>query len=82
MVRNAGVITGLAICNDRRWPETWRILGLQGVQLVSIGYNTPSQNNPSQSEELEKRLYHQELSVCAEAYQNSTCAFAVVKCGT
>jgi len=30
-----------AICNDRRWPETYRVLGLQGVELILIGYNTP-----------------------------------------
>lgn len=81
VVRNQGVIMGLAICNDRRWPETWRVMGLQGVQLVSIGYNTPSQNNLSADEGLEKRLYHHELSVCAGAYQNSTYAMAVAKCG-
>ena len=36
-----GGIVGMAICNDRRWPETYRVLGLQGVELVLIGYNTP-----------------------------------------
>ncbi|SLN26355.1 N-carbamoyl-D-amino acid hydrolase [Aquimixticola soesokkakensis] len=82
VVRNQGVLMGMAICNDRRWPETWRVLGLQGVQLVTIGYNTPSQNNLSSDEGLEKRLYHHELSVCAGAYQNSTYAIAVAKCGT
>ncbi|MBA4784631.1 MAG: N-carbamoyl-D-amino-acid hydrolase, partial [Rhizobiales bacterium] len=39
--RNEGAIMGMAICNDRRWPETYRCLGLQGVELVTIGYNTP-----------------------------------------
>ena len=23
------------ICNDRRWPEAWRILGLQSVELIT-----------------------------------------------
>ncbi|MBC7802113.1 MAG: N-carbamoyl-D-amino-acid hydrolase, partial [Gemmatimonadaceae bacterium] len=32
---------GLMICNDRRWPEAWRVLGLQSVELVMLGYNTP-----------------------------------------
>ena len=32
----------MAICNDRRWPETYRVMGLQGVEMVLIGYNTPS----------------------------------------
>ncbi|HET6305895.1 MAG TPA: nitrilase-related carbon-nitrogen hydrolase, partial [Rhodopila sp.] len=42
--RNAGAVMGMAICNDRRWPETYRCLGLQGVELIAIGYNTPSVN--------------------------------------
>lgn len=81
VTRSQDVIMGMGICNDRRWPETWRVMGLQGVQLVSIGYNTPSQNNLSKNEGLEKRLYHHELSVCAGAYQNSTYAISMAKCG-
>ncbi len=81
VVRNQGALMGMAICNDRRWPETWRVLGLQGVELVTIGYNTPSQNNLSKDEGIEKRVYHHELSVCAGAYQNATYAVAVAKCG-
>ncbi|HBM57943.1 MAG TPA: N-carbamoyl-D-amino-acid hydrolase [Citreicella sp.] len=81
VARSQDVLMGMAICNDRRWPESWRVMGLQGVELVSIGYNTPSQNNLSKTEGLEKRLYHHELSVCAGAYQNSTYAIAVAKCG-
>ncbi|MCA0941872.1 N-carbamoyl-D-amino-acid hydrolase [Salipiger pacificus] len=81
VVKNQDVIMGMAICNDRRWPESWRVLGLQGVQLVTIGYNTPSQNNLSTEEGIERRMYHHELSVCAGAYQNATYAVAVAKCG-
>ena len=43
--RNAGVVMGMAICNDRRWPETYRCLGLLGVELVTIGYNPPSEQS-------------------------------------
>ncbi|MCK5921495.1 MAG: hypothetical protein KAG66_11180, partial [Methylococcales bacterium] len=32
---------GMCICKDRRWPETYRMLGLQGVEIVLLGYNTP-----------------------------------------
>ena len=32
---------GMLICNDRRWPESWRCLGLQDVELVLLGWNTP-----------------------------------------
>ena len=33
-------VLGMLICNDRRWPEAWRVLGLQGVELVCVGYNS------------------------------------------
>ncbi|HJL82388.1 MAG TPA: nitrilase-related carbon-nitrogen hydrolase, partial [Acidimicrobiales bacterium] len=36
-----GGVVGMAICNDRRWPETYRVLGLQGCEMALIGYNTP-----------------------------------------
>src|SRR5216683_4917757 len=32
---------GMCICNDRRWPETYRVMGLQNVEMVMLGYNTP-----------------------------------------
>src|SRR5882724_12862390 len=28
---------GMAICNDRRWPETYRVMGLQGVEMILFG---------------------------------------------
>ena len=31
----AGINMGMLICNDRRWPEAWRVLGLQSVELVA-----------------------------------------------
>src|SRR5699024_5414290 len=39
-----GVRTGMCLCNDRRWPETWRVMGLQSAELVVLGFNTPSHN--------------------------------------
>ena len=30
----------MCICNDRRWPETYRVMGLQGVEMIVLGYNT------------------------------------------
>lgn len=79
--RNEGVVMGMAICNDRRWPETYRCMGLQGVELVTLGYNTPSVNSQMSSEGLEQRLFHSELSVQAGAYQNSTFVAAIAKAG-
>ncbi len=79
--RNEGVVMGMAICNDRRWPETFRCMGLQGVELVAIGYNTPSVNAQMSDEGLDKRLFHSELSLQAGAYQNATYVVGVAKAG-
>ena len=37
-------IVGQCICNDRRWPETFRVMGLKGAEMVVLGYNTPTDN--------------------------------------
>lgn len=79
--RNEGAIMGMAICNDRRWPETYRCMGLQGVELISIGYNTPSVNSQMSAEGLEKRLFHSDLSLQSGAYQNATYVVGVAKAG-
>ncbi len=66
--RALGGIFGMAICNDRRWPETYRVMGMQGVEMVLLGYNTPSVNSQKSEEGPEKRLFHNRLSVQAGAY--------------
>ena len=83
-----GVNMGLMICNDRRWPEAWRVLGLQRVELVMLGYNTPSLNQDAATqtgaafEAHHLRVFHSHLSVQAGAYQNATFAVATAKAGT
>ena len=78
-----GVNMGMMICNDRRWPEAWRVLGLQAVELVLVGYNTPSLNQAAAGFEAPHlRVFHSHLSVQAGAYQNATFAVAVAKAGT
>ena len=37
-------VTGMLICNDRRWPEAFRVLALQGAEIVALGFNTPAEN--------------------------------------
>lgn len=37
----AGAKIGVAICQDRRYPESYRALALQGAEIILIGYNTP-----------------------------------------
>ena len=78
-----GVNMGLMICNDRRWPEAWRVLGLQSVELVMLGYNTPSINQDAQGFEAHHlRVFHSHLSIQAGAYQNACFAVATAKAGT
>src|SRR6266436_5354952 len=36
-----GAKVGIAICQDRRYPESYRALALQGAEIILIGYNTP-----------------------------------------
>lgn len=79
--RALGGIFGMMICNDRRWPESYRVMGLQGVEMIVLGYNTPSVNSQKAAEGPERRLFHNRLSVQAGAYQNSTFVVAVAKAG-
>lgn len=71
---------GMAICNDRRWPETYRVMGLQNVEMILIGYNTPAGDSLSDEPE-ERRMFHNHLSMQAGAYQNSTWVIGVAKAG-
>ena len=77
-----GAITGMMICNDRRWPESWRVLGLQGVELVLIGYNSAAYDpNGGTSEDSALRTFHSQLVAQANAYMNATWAVTVAKAG-
>ncbi len=75
-------IMGMMICNDRRWPEAWRVLGLQGVELVCLGYNSAAYDpNGGSTESEEIRTFHSRLVAQANAYMNATWAVAVAKAG-
>jgi predicted amidohydrolase len=78
--RTMGGIMGMAICNDRRWPETYRVMGLQGVELVMLGYNTPFGHLNTQPMD-SLTLFHNHLSMQAGAYQNATWVIGTAKCG-
>lgn len=71
---------GMLICNDRRWPESYRMLGLQGVELICIGYNTPVHNPPAPEHD---RFgdFHNHLVMQSGAYQNGTFVVGVGKAG-
>ena len=73
-------ILGMAICNDRRWPETYRVMGLQGVEMVLLGYNTPVHNPPSPERD-NLAHFHNELVMQAGAYQNGCWVVGVGKAG-
>ena len=73
-------LVGMAICNDRRWPETYRVMGLQGVELVLIGYNTPVHNPPAPDHDALSH-FHNQLVMQAGAYQNGTWVVGVAKAG-
>ncbi len=73
-------VVGMATCNDRRWPETYRCLGLGGAELVMIGYNTPLHYAPDPSQD---RLagFHNRIVMQAGAYQNGMFVIGVAKGG-
>ncbi len=78
--RAFGGIVGMAICNDRRWPETYRVMGLQGVEMVLIGYNTPVHNPPAPDHDALSH-FHNQLCMQSGAYQNGSWVVGVAKAG-
>ncbi|MEM9792412.1 MAG: N-carbamoyl-D-amino-acid hydrolase [Pseudomonadota bacterium] len=75
-----GGVMGMAICNDRRWPETYRVMGLQNVEMVMLGYNTPFGHVGDLAID-SLTLFHNHLSMQAGAYQNATWVVGTAKCG-
>ena len=71
---------GMMICNDRRWPESYRVMGLQGVELILCGYNTPIHYVPDPSQDI-LQGFHNALVMQAGAYQNGTWVVGVAKGG-
>ena len=72
--------TGMLICNDRRWPEAFRMLCLQGAELIVLGYNTP-RHLPTLPEADHLAEWHNTLCLQAGAYQNATWVVGVAKAG-
>ena len=73
-------LLGMCICNDRRWPETYRVMGLQGVEMICLGYNTPVHNPPAPEHDTLGN-FHNQLVMQSGAYQNGTWVVGVAKCG-
>ncbi|HSL25478.1 MAG TPA: N-carbamoyl-D-amino-acid hydrolase [Acidimicrobiia bacterium] len=78
--RAFGSIVGMAICNDRRWPETYRVMGLQGAELILIGYNTPLYYAPDPQQNA-LQAFHNHLVMQSGAYQNGAYVVGVAKGG-
>jgi len=78
--RTMGVNMGMMICNDRRWPEAYRVMGLQTVELIALGYNS-SIANALGGEPPEIRMLHNHISMQAGAYQNATWVCGAAKSG-
>jgi predicted amidohydrolase len=76
-----GARFGMCLCNDRRWPETYRVLALQSAEIVMLGYNTPSLNI-HWNEPVHLRTTTHLVSLQANAYQNSLWIAAAGKCGS
>lgn len=82
-------ISGMMICNDRRWPEAWRSLGLQGVEVVLCGYNTAgfapdlwgsdASQTPEKAEE--DTLFHHRLSMQSNSYMDDNFSVCAARCG-
>ena len=71
---------GMMICNDRRWPESYRVMGLQGVELILCGYNTPLHYVPDPTQD-PLQGFHNSLVMQSGAYQNGTFVVGVAKGG-
>lgn len=82
-------ILGLLICNDRRWPEAWRVYSLQGVELILCGYNTAgwapdlwgSKEDMTKEAAEEEALFHHRLVMQSNSYMNSCFSVNAARCG-
>ena len=71
---------GMCLCNDRRWPETYRVMGLAGAEVIMLGYNTP-QHYPQAPEHDHLNHFHNHLVMQSGAYQNGCFVVGTAKCG-
>ncbi|MEL7158760.1 MAG: N-carbamoyl-D-amino-acid hydrolase [Actinomycetota bacterium] len=73
-------LVGMLICNDRRWPEAFRVLGLQGAEIVTLGFNTPTENL-HYPEPPAQRVHQHLIMAQAMAYQNTVWLVETAKAG-
>jgi N-carbamoyl-D-amino-acid hydrolase len=69
---------GGLICYDRRFPEAYRSLSINGADIVAVGYNTPVMPGGT----LGQARRASELAITAGAYYTGTTVIAAGKAGT
>jgi predicted amidohydrolase len=81
-------IFGMLICNDRRWPEAWRMYSLKGAELIMFGFNTGGNmahlwgSKPMSSEQAKaEALFHSKLVQQANSYMNACFSISSARCG-
>ena len=87
--KHGDAIFGMMICNDRRWAESWRVLGLQGVEVVLCGFNTPSfapelfgsskDQDPDEAEKL--IIFQHQLCMQSNSYTNACFSVSAARAG-
>ncbi|KAL1301569.1 hypothetical protein AAFC00_005804 [Neodothiora populina] len=82
-------IFGMMICNDRRWAEAWRVLGLQGVEVVLCGYNTTGyapelwgwDKDVAPEAMRDLAVFQHKLSMQGHSYTNACFSVSAARCG-
>lgn len=81
-------VLGMMICNDRRWPEAWRMYGLQGAELIMCGFNTPGwapdlygARAMTMGEAWEEAYFHHKLVMEANSYMNACYSISSARAG-
>jgi len=79
----------MMICNDRRWSEAWRVLGLQGTDIVLCGFNTAGyaphlwggdkNQDPKEAEEL--ATFQHKLCMQSHSYTNACFSVSAARAG-
>lgn len=76
-VVDAGIAKiGVQICYDRRFPESFRALGINGAEIICTPYNTPAFDG-----DVEKGIDGSDMCIRSAAYYNGCFAIGVGKGG-
>ena len=67
---------GVQICYDRRFPESFRALGVNGAEIICTPYNTPAFDG-----DVEKGIDASDICIRSAAYYNGCFAIGVGKAG-